>query len=70
MAKTSNKKFAMWVGGAALSIALFITIIVLIYKEDDGLVYVFELVRHGARAPLDSDGFNVPAGLLTPMGMR
>ena len=38
------------------------------------LVHVFEVVRHGARAPLvmppDSQGFPVQQEMLTPMGMR
>ena len=34
-------------------------------------MYVFELVRHGARAPMESaKGFSVNKGMLTPMGMR
>lgn len=35
--------------------------------------FAFELVRHGARAPLKSDycdGFTVAVGQLTPQGMR
>ena len=39
--------------------------------DADDLVYVFELVRHGARAPiLDRPGFPVSKEMLTPMGMR
>jgi len=35
--------------------------------------FVFELVRHGARAPIqdvDLDAFNVSEGMLTASGMR
>ena len=37
------------------------------------MVFAFELVRHGARAPIenrDLDEFPVGIGLLTPEGMR
>lgn len=37
------------------------------------MAFAFELVRHGARAPLNSDfcdGFTVAVGQLTPEGMR
>ncbi len=40
---------------------------------DDKLGFVFELVRHGARAPLIDEPagyFHVPSGLLTESGMR
>ena len=40
---------------------------------DDKLGFVFELVRHGARAPLldEPEGyFRVKSGLLTESGMR
>lgn len=40
---------------------------------DDKLAFVFELVRHGARAPLrvtDPWIFKVPVGALTAQGMR
>ena len=61
----------MFVGGAGLLIALIILIIVLIYDKEEGLVYVFEIVRHGARAPVNDDsGFKVQTGMLTAMGMR
>ena len=39
--------------------------------EDDKLHFVFELTRHGARAPmLLTDGYTVEEGMLTPQGMR
>ena len=35
------------------------------------LLHVFEVVRHGARAPLlRADAFKVPAQMLTSQGMR
>lgn len=45
-------------------------------NNDHELVYVSEIVRHGARAPELVDpsgnrwGFHVSDGMLTPMGMR
>jgi hypothetical protein len=38
----------------------------------DDLVYVFELVRHGARAPIlaDENFLIASKGMLTPQGMR
>ena len=42
-------------------------------NTDEQLAFVFELVRHGARAPIenrDLDKFPVEEGLLTPEGMR
>ena len=42
-------------------------------NEDEQLVFAFELVRHGARAPIedrDIDMFTVGEGMLTPEGMR
>ena len=49
-------------------IAIFISIICLIYVKEDSLVYVFEIVRHGAREPVDHS--TKMSGMLTPMGMR
>ena len=42
-------------------------------ESDEQLSFVFELVRHGARAPIenrDLDKFTVGEGILTPEGMR
>ena len=40
-------------------------------KDDDKLHYVFQLTRHGARAPMGvSEGFSVEVEQLTPSGMR
>ena len=42
-------------------------------NTDEQLAFVFELVRHGARAPIedrDLDEFPVDEGWLTPEGMR
>ena len=39
----------------------------------DRLAFVYELVRHGARAPIDEEPqgyFKVPNGHLTEIGMR
>lgn len=37
----------------------------------DKINFVFELTRHGARAPTTSaDNYSVGAGMLTPQGMR
>ena len=56
---------------------LTITLLCLLFGSSqilatDKLGYVFELVRHGARAALidDSEFFNVDTGMLTPSGMR
>ena len=42
-------------------------------NPDEQLLFAFELVRHGARAPFDdrmADKFTVGEGELTPEGMR
>ena len=42
-------------------------------NPDEKMAFVFEVVRHGARAPIedrDLDKFPVGEGLLTPEGMR
>mmetsp|Transcript_48256 Transcript_48256/g.65523 ORF Transcript_48256/g.65523 Transcript_48256/m.65523 type:complete len:131 (+) Transcript_48256:34-426(+) len=43
-------------------------------SSEDPVAFVFEVVRHGARAPIDDFGtitkFPVSAGQLTPQGMR
>merc|ERR1740139_1362773 len=36
----------------------------------DNLHFVFELTRHGARAPYFPEGFSVGSDQLTPQGMR
>ena len=44
-----------------------------VQNPDEKLAFVFELVRHGARTPIedrDLDKFTVGEGLLTPEGMR
>ena len=41
--------------------------------ESEKMGFAFELVRHGARAPLKEEfaaGFPVAMGMLTPQGMR
>ena len=40
-------------------------------KGGDKLHFAFELTRHGARAPTDSnEGYTIGPGMLTPSGMR
>ena len=42
-------------------------------NPDEKIAFVFEVVRHGARAPIQDkrlDEFSVGEGLLTPEGMR
>ena len=42
-------------------------------ESDEQIAFVFEFVRHGARAPLehkDTDLFSVSRSQLTPEGMR
>lgn len=42
-------------------------------NPDESIAFVFQVVRHGARAPIedrDLDKFSVGEGLLTPEGMR
>jgi len=42
-------------------------------EEDTKMIFAFELVRHGARAPIIepmSKLFEVSEGILTPTGMR
>jgi len=44
-----------------------------VHNDDEKLLFVFELVRHGARGPFDDhkiDEFPVADGQLTPEGMR
>ena len=56
-----------------LKIAAVLTSLAAAKPEDKGdkLHFVFELTRHGARAPMGvSEGFSVGAEQLTPQGMR
>ena len=61
-----------------LKAGLFATIFALAHatagakdKDSDKLHFVFELTRHGARAPTSMhDGYSVEEGMLTPQGMR
>ena len=71
-----KKKIAVRLGAIALLILLITALIFVLMAEDNELVYVFEIVRHGARAPMltapagFSYGFKVTPGQLTSMGMR
>lgn len=67
----ADKNVKIGVGLFSFSLLLLISII-LYSSHANKLVYVFEVVRHGARAPmLKGDfGFNVGPGILTPMGIR
>jgi len=56
---------------SCLSLSLLAT--AALANGSDKLEFVFEVVRHGARAPLinsDIHAFNVPPQMLTPSGMR
>ena len=75
--KTSIIVLAVAVGAAILGISIYFAT-----KSSDDTppapdpfaahpTYVFELVRHGARAPLlSANDFPVGAEMLTPQGMR
>jgi len=50
-----------------------IALLVGVSKQAENLEFVFEIVRHGARAPLiaaDVGRFKVPPGMLTSQGAR
>jgi len=52
-------------------VSLILLLLGLACAQELDLVYLFELARHGARAPLQqSAGFPVPSEMLTPQGMR
>ena len=55
-----------------MKVLIFIYFLVPLLSATDKLGYVFELVRHGARAALIDDPgcFPVDTGMLTPVGMR
>jgi len=55
------------------ALVIFIVIIIAILSQSQNkLVYVFEVVRHGARAPYAPGdfGFKIHRGMLTAQGMR
>ena len=58
MDPSRKKTFAIRLGAAALLILLITSLIIILTTEDKDLVYVFEIVRHGARAPM----LSAPAG--------
>lgn len=69
MDKDKNVK----IGLGLFSFSLVLILAIILYASPaNKLVYVFEVVRHGARAPmLHGDfGFKVGPGILTPMGIR
>lgn len=52
---------------------LILQLVLLVCAAKDELILVFEISRHGARAPVDekySKDFEVGTGMLTPSGMR
>jgi hypothetical protein len=51
---------------------LVLTALASVVQADEKLGYVFEIVRHGARAPQIAEPgyFKVPTGMLTAQGMR
>ena len=50
----------MIAGGVSVLALLLIVLLIVLLTEDEQLVYVFEIVRHGARAPMLTapEGFN------------
>ncbi len=56
-----------------ITLATFATLSLKLTQAQETLAFVYELVRHGARAPIvaEPEGyFNVKMGLLTETGMR
>lgn len=58
----------LWGSATAILAAVIASVIYLVTTHDEELVYVFEIVRHGARAPMLAGlpGFSVTQGMLTP----
>jgi len=58
----------IWGSATAILAALIASAYYLVTTHDEELLYVFELVRHGARAPMLAGmrGFSVTKGMLTP----
>jgi hypothetical protein len=58
---------------AILLITLFLGCVAAARYHDDEILFVFEMVRHGARSPIQDfhlDDFKVAEGMLTASGMR
>jgi hypothetical protein len=56
-----------------ITLVTFATLSLKLTQAQETLAFVYELVRHGARAPIvaEPEGyFNVKVGLLTETGMR
>jgi hypothetical protein len=72
MALHQKTRLMLWVSAAGLLAALIASMVYMMTTHDEELLYVFEIVRHGARAPMLSGmkGFGVINGMLTPQGMR
>jgi hypothetical protein len=52
-------------------VLLLLTTTIMACLAQDRLGFVFELIRHGARAPCWEDPrFPIPTGMLSPQGMR
>ena len=63
-----GKKLMIWGSATAILAAVIASICYLVTAHDEELLYVFEIVRHGARAPMlaGMKGFSVTEGMLTP----
>jgi len=73
-AQAKKNKIAL-IGGLSLGVVIIIAVVVGIFTNayhEEKLQYVFELVRHGARAPMlpGDHGFAVSKGMLSATGMR
>jgi hypothetical protein len=63
-----RKKLMIWGSATAILAAAIASVCFLVAAHDEELLYVFEIVRHGARAPMlaGMKGFSVTQGMLTP----
>jgi hypothetical protein len=55
------------------SLLIFLSGVILLIKGEDKICFVYEIVRHGARAPISEDfnnQFHVKGSMLTQSGMR
>lgn len=62
-----RKRLMIYGSAVAILAAVITAIIYLVGTDDEQLLYVFEIVRHGARAPMLAGlhGFGVSQGMLT-----